>query len=213
MLLFFSVVILLILSFTLILVLSMVRITLENLELSSVGNKIVKKYKYKIGLYFLGKVRLLSTEVSDDRISKLSEKKLVKHNIENIKSNIVSEKKHRNKMVWNLIKQSKQKFQIKSFKLKVCVDVESVELTSYIVGLLSIVVPNLIRNNIKQCKPQNYKFEISPLYKNQNYVYLQLSSIINIKVVHIINMLKLIGGMKSEGTSNRRLNVNCYGKY
>ena len=40
-----------------------------------------------------------------------------------------------------------------------------------------------------------------------------LDSIISIKVVHIINMFKVIGGMKNERSSDRRLNVNCYGKH
>ena len=58
-----------------------------------------------------------------------------------------------------------------------------------------------------------YKWSVIPRYKYSNFVSLKLNCIISIKTVHIINMFKVIGGNKYEGSSNRRLNANSYGKH
>ncbi len=212
MLLFFSI-ILLILSGILIFMFSEVRLVIENFELSNLDKKNVREYKVKVGLYLPGKIRLLSIEINNNKISKLSKNNYIKNRIEDIKrkDNYVEEIKRR--IGWESIKDLIQKIQINKFKMKMFIDTENVILTSYIVAIVSILVPNLIRDNIGKFYRKKYEFEVSPLYQNQNYIYLKLSSIISIKVVHIINMFRVIGGIKNERASNRRFNVDCYGKY
>ena len=98
-------------------------------------------------------------------------------------------------------------------KLKVYIDTKDVLATSYLVGIISASIPNIVRPNLESFDKKCFEYSVIPLFKNQNYLYLSLNSIISIKVVHIINMLKMTGGINNERTSNRRFNVNCYGKY
>lgn len=209
MLLFFSI-ILIVLALFFIIVFSELKFKINNFELISEKNNTNVKYNVKIGIYFLGKIPILFCNLSNEKASKFIKKsyfeKLVKDfpKINNKKAEI------QKKTIWNVIRKNGK---ITLLKLKMYIDTEDVLITSYLVGIISILIPNLIRNNIENVKPNNLNYKIQPLYKNQNFIYLKLNSIFSIKLVHIINMLKVMGGNRNERTSNRKLNVNCYGKY
>lgn len=212
MLLFFSITILF-LSVILICVLSEIKLIIEQLELSNHNKKMILKYEGRICLYLCGKIKLLSFKFDNNKISKISKKKVVQKRVDKIKKDNNYIKKISWQILYNVIKQLKQKLKIDTLKLQLYIDTEDVILTSYIVGITSIVIPNIIRSNIKKFNKRKYELKIFPLYQNRNYINLILNSIISIKVVHIINMFKVMGGVKHERTSNRRFNVNCYGKY
>ena len=91
---------------------------------------------------------------------------------------------------------------IDKFRLEMHIDTKNVLFTSYLVGTVSAIIPNIIGQRIKKYNSQDFKFKILPVYNNQNNIYIKLNSIISIKVVHIINMFKLIGGIKNERQSN-----------
>ncbi len=210
MLLFFSIVLLCMFS-TLILILSDVKLIIENIEFSNSGHNEMLKYSGKVGIYFLGKIKLYATKIDSDKDTKISDKRHINRIIGTIKKD--NTRRLRKVNVLDVVKKGSSKIIIDKFNLRVCVDTEDVVLTSYIVGIISAIIPNFVRNYIKKYNINDYRFEIYPIYKNKNYIYLKLNSIISIKVVHIISMLKTIGGISNERTSNRRSNVNCYGKY
>ena len=209
MLLFFSV-ILFFLILVLVIIFSELKIKINKFELLREKHNTDLKYNVKIGLYFLGKIPIFFYNFSEKKSSKFINKnhigkiakKLPKMN--NNKMNL-----HK-KTILNIIQKS---VKITVFKLKMYVDTENVIITSYLVGIISIIIPNLLRKNIVNVNSEKFNYKIQPIYKNHNFIYLKLNSIFSIKLVHIINMLKVMGGNKNERTSNRKLNVNCYGKY
>ena len=73
-----------------------------------------------------------------------------------------------------------------------------------IVFIISMILPRII----KKYNSKKYYYEIKPIYKNENMVKLDFSCIINIKMVHIMDILYLVlkkGRVnKNERTSNRR---------
>lgn len=209
MLLFFSIM-LVILILIFMISLSDLKFKINNVELSNYGFKTNTKYDVKIGLYFLGKVPILFFNLSNKKASKFIKKSYIEKLIKELPQIQNNKVKFQRKTIWDLIR---KKGKITTFKLKIYLDTENAITTSYLVGIISIIIPNLLRENIKNVSPENFNFKILPLYKNQNFIYLKLNSIFSIKLVHIINMLKVIGGDKNERTSNRKLNVNCYGKY
>lgn len=209
MLLFFSIM-LVILILIFMISLSDLKFKINNVELSNYGFKTNTKYDVKIGLYFLGKVPILFFNLSNKKASKFIKKSYIEKLIKELPQIQNNKVKFQRKTIWDLIR---KKGKITTFKLKIYLDTENAITTSYFVGIISIIIPNLLRGNIKNVSPENFNFKILPLYKNQNFIYLKLNSIFSIKLVHIINMLKVIGGDKNERTSNRKLNVNCYGKY
>ena len=209
MLLFFSIMLFILILFSMI-SLSELKFKINNLELSSFGTKTDAKYNVKIGLYFLGKIPILSFNLSSKKASKFIKKSYIEKLIKELPKIKNSKVKLQRKTIWDLIRKNGK---ITTFKLKVFLDTENAITTSYLVGIISIIIPNLLQRNIKNVNSENFNFKILPIYKNQNFIYLKLNSIFSIKLVHIINMLKVIGGDKNERTSNRKLNVNCYGKY
>lgn len=209
MLLFFSIMLFILILFFMI-SLSELKFKINNLELSSFGTKTDTKYNVKIGLYFLGKIPILFFNLSSKKASKFIKKSYIEKLIKELPKIKNSKVKLQRKTIWDLIRKNGK---ITTFKLKVFLDTENAIITSYLVGIISIIIPNLLQRNIKNVNSENFNFKILPIYKNQNFIYLKLNSIFSIKLVHIINMLKVIGGDKNERTSNRKLNVNCYGKY
>lgn len=198
---------------SILLLFSEIKITLNTLEYDTEKKEKESKYSGKIGLYFLGKIKLFAKKIDDKSTSQFLNNNFIKEKITRLnifnKDNTTEKYRINRKIVKEVMKHLK----IDMLKLQIQIDTESVLLTSYLVGFISALIPNLIRNNIKSYNNKNYKWEIVPIYKSKNSISLKLNSIISIKVVHIINMLKMIGGIKNERSSNRRLNVNCYGEH
>ena len=204
----------------LILLLSEIKFIIEEFELSNENFKTVNSKKWNVpnyrgilGLYFLGKIKLLSIKISNNKTKKILEKDFVKQKIQNAKKLSKYRNKAQKEMIKNAIKHIFKHLKINRLKLKINIDTKNVILTSYLVAIISTIISNIIRNNIKKFNSKNHSFEVSPLFNNQNYLYVKFNCIISIRVVHIINMFKVMGGKKNERSSNRRFNVNCYGKY
>lgn len=210
MLLFFSsillIIMLLVVLLFMIIILSDLCFKIENLYVCY-NNNISKEYKYKIRiqLKFLGVLPFISFTLTDSnsKVSKIMEK------MQNGKFKV----KGKHAEIFRVIGILYDSIEIKKLKFLLTIDIENPMITSYIVGIISMIIPNIIRRNIKSFDSKKISYKICPLYQHKNIIDLHLESIINIKIVHIINMLKVIGGMNNERTSNRKLNVNCYGKY
>ncbi len=205
MLLFFSIILLIFII--VIIIMSDLKITIEKLELKQNNKKFDFKFYGKINIVFLNKIKLFEAKVDS---TKLSRKSRIVNEITKLNN---TKNSRTNKGIICILKEIKKYIVIELFNLVIDIDTESVMLTSYLVGTIYTIIPNLIRNNLRGFNPEKYRLVISPLYKEQEYIYVYLSSIINIKIVHIINMLKMIGGIRNERTSNRRFNANSYGKY
>lgn len=199
------------------LIFSSFKLIVTNLEINNSNNKIMPIYELKIAFYLLGKIKLFSFKINNNKTKKILEKDFIKQKIENIKIKSHEKSKKQKKFQIKILKQFIKKLELESINLIIYVDTKNVILTSYFVGIISSIIPNILKENIKNFDSKHHIFKITPLYKNQNYIYIKLNCIINIKIVHIISMYKLgnkyKGGKKYERSPYRRFNVNCYGKY
>lgn len=199
------------------LIFSSFKLIVTNLEINNSNNKIMPIYELKIAFYLLGKIKLFSFKINNNKTKKILEKDFIKQKIENIKIKSHEKSKKQKKFQIKILKQFIKKLELESINLLIYVDTKNVILTSYFVGIISSIIPNILKENIKNFDSKHHIFKITPLYKNQNYIYIKLNCIINIKIVHIISMYKLgnkyKGGKKYERSPYRRFNVNCYGKY
>lgn len=199
------------------LIFSSFKLIVTNLEINNSNNKIMPIYELKIAFYLLGKIKLFSFKINNKKTKKILEKDFIKQKIENIKIKSHEKSKKQKKFQIKILKQFIKKLELESINLLIYVDTKNVILTSYFVGIISSIIPNILKENIKNFDSKHHIFKITPLYKNQNYIYIKLNCIINIKIVHIISMYKLgnkyKGGKKYERSPYRRFNVNCYGKY
>jgi len=118
-----------------------------------------------------------------------------------------------NKSIKNELK--KMKLRLEELNLKIDIGIEDCVLTSYAVGIISILIsnllPHIIQKNIKNSEIINrYKYQIAPIYMNKNLYKINLNCIIGAKLVHIIYIIFLIKkeekrrSDKNERASNRK---------
>ena len=197
--------IIIILSFTTIMLLSTIQIKVINLILENKKERDVKRinnsYKIKIGIYFFNKIPILWINLNSKKIKKISSSKsLPKVDFQKLKN-----KENINKKIVNLIKNIQIK--VKNIKLNVNIGTIDAILTSYLVAVIAsiigIVLPHITeKNNINTCY-----FIVNPKYQNKNEYNIKFEGIIYIKIVHIIfSMLNFVrkGSNENERTSNRR---------
>lgn len=190
-------------------------------------------YEIKFGLYFMKKIRIIGLKLNKDkqekikrRIQKLQNSKLIKKlsktSIKKIP--LKSEKKLEREILFNNIKPLKLakiifknlKIEILKFKMNLQIGLEDVIITSSLITIISVIVPIILRLTNKYIKNiNNYRYKILPIYGNKNVLKLDLNCIINLKLVHIINIIYIIVKMKrrsdkNERTSNRRSYDYCH---
>lgn len=190
-------------------------------------------YEIKFGLYFMKKIRIIGLKLNKDKQEKIKRKiqklqnsklikKLSKTSIKKIPLKL--EKKLEREILLNNIKPSKLakiifknlKIEILKFKMNLQIGLENVIITSSLITIISVIVPIILRLTNKYIKNiNNYRYEILPIYGNKNALKLDLNCIINLKLVHIINIIYIIVKMKrrsdkNERTSNRRSYDYCH---
>ncbi len=101
-----------------------------------------------------------------------------------------------------------------SINLKVDLGTEDAIYTSILATLLSIAISSILP--IIAC-PKKYKkiyYKINPSFLGRNVFYLNLKSIISVKMIHIISIIFIIlrkrRGKKNERASDRRAYANSY---
>ena len=217
MLLFFSILALIVL-FSLIILFSEFNINVINFEFTNIKEIICNPNKIKLEILLFGKIKWLSYSFKNIKISKKININNFKNYYKKIKdrSNGLTKKERvkQNLYIENfmlkLIKYSK----IKKFNIEIIIDTENPELLAYITTVIATIIPNALREHISYYKKERFSFEIIPLFNNTNSIYIKLNCIFSIKIVHIINMLKLEKRRgKNERTSNRRFNANSNGKH
>lgn len=180
-----------VLAFVIILVFfSYIKIVIKNLELNTENNKNNESIII-IKIILFGKI-LFCCKVQEKIWNKVSFNKEKFHMTKNDK-----------KKIFNKLK--KANIKLEKLDLKVAIGLEDCVITSYVVGLLSAIISNVLpyiynkKNNVK-----NYNYQVMPIY-NKFFSKLQLNCIISAKLVHIIFIILLIrkGSKKYERTSNR----------
>ncbi len=76
---------------------------------------------------------------------------------------------------------------IKELKLNTEYDFKDAAVTGITAGILYSIESNLLLWILKYKKIQNYRFNINPLFKQENVIHINFSCIIQFKLGHIIN--------------------------
>ncbi len=186
----------------LLLVFSKIRIEIENLKFTSQRHPryINEDYKLIIKLCILKKIPILKINLTKTRLEKIELKKQIeKINFEELIDNKPLDLK--------IIRAFKRlNIDIKNINLYIEMGTENAALTAIIVPVISTILSIIFSRKIK--KEQNQKFEIKPIYINQNLINIMFSGIFEIKMIHIINIIYILnkkeGVDRNERTSNRR---------
>lgn len=183
---------------------STLHVKIENLELSNVHRVIdgpkIPKYKIEIALYLFNKVKWIWIHINHEKLKKMYQKMhLNKIDFKQVEQDIQIEDL---KILKNI------KLKISLFKLNLRLGTEDAILTSTLVFIISTFISILLGYTVKKYKNNQYYYEVKPVYCNQNIYEIKLNSIIEIKMVHIINIIYIFikkkKGDNHERTSNRR---------
>ena len=184
----------------LIILLSTIRIEVDKVKLKIFEEKLKKSkiifdYELYIGLYLLGKIKIVKIKINKQILNKINIKEKI--STENIKK--IKREAKKNKELKKVILK---------LDLKLELDTPDVLITTGLVTTISIIVSIIFSKLLKIKKFNEYKYKIIPLYNNKNMLNLEINCIINIKIVHIIFILYILMKKrrddKNERTSNRR---------
>lgn len=196
--------------------LSNIEIEINKLLFDS-DNKRCKKledYLIYVRLKFLDKITWLKIRIDNERIVKIGKSKILKSKIskkidglEDIKEKILINRKE----ILNLNNIKKLNIKIKKLYLDLKVSALDNIMTSFIVATVSSVISIILARNIKKYERDKYIYSITPIYKDKPILKIKLNCIIDIKIVHIMNVIYMLLKKRSveydERTSNRRTYV------
>lgn len=207
MMLFFLCVVIMFLIILLVIRYSSIKISIINLEIDTDNKDIIGDYQIEVGIYFFKKIRIMKFTVNEKKVRRLQNSKFIKR-ISNINFGRVTkrlEKRLHDKMmldyknfnILNFVKVlSKEiKPEILKFKLNLKIGAQDIIVTTYAIPIISTLISFVLKLTVKDVKlknkKRNYYYKIEPIY-NKNIINLRLDCIINVKIVHIINIIYIL---------------------
>lgn len=212
MMLFFLCVLIIFLFILLIIKYSSIRISIINLEIDTDNKDIISDYEVEVGIYFLKKIRIMKFTVNEKEVKKLQNSKFVKriYNInfgrgnkrlgkrfkkrlqKKLQDKVMLDYKNFNILDFIKVLLKEIKPEILKIKLNLKIGVEDIMVTTYAIPVISTLISFILKLTVKDVdlknKRRDYYYKIEPIY-NKNIINLRLNCIINVKIVHIINII------------------------
>ncbi len=189
---------------------SSLKISIEDFK---IYNKKITNLKIIISIAFLNEINLLQITLNKEKIENLKKNKIIKKIIKKVQEEILKDYTNENKIKVNKIKKGLKSLKyvsIKNIKIKGKVGTANAVITAFLTTFLNLFITFFIARKVN-----NTKYEILPVYIDENYFELSIKCIISIKVVHIIHIARLLKRKESDKidgrTSNRRSYANSHG--
>lgn len=177
----------------------------------------LKDYLFYIRLKLFDKITWIKIKIDHEKIEKMKKSKVLKNKMfekltkhYNIKDIILKNKKEiLNRDNIKYIKELNIKVKKLNLYMELCA-INSIVTSGIVVGIASIISVVLARN-IEKYDRDRYKYIITPIYEYKPRLKIELNCIIDIKIVHIMNVIYMLIKKRSveydERTSNRRTYV------
>lgn len=189
---------------------SSLKISIEDFK---IYNKKITNLKIIISIAFLNEINLLQITLNKEKIENLKKNKIIKKIIKKVQEEILKDYTNENKIKVNKIKKGLKSLKyvsIKNIKIKGKVGTANAVITAFLTTFLNLFITFFIARKVN-----NTKYEILPVYIDENYFELSIKCIISIKVVNIIHIARLLKRKESDKidgrTSNRRSYANSHG--
>ncbi len=206
----------LIISFFLLLLLSNIEIEINKLWFDSSNKKgeKLKDYLFYIRLKLLDKITWFKIKIDNKKITKIKNSKLLKckafekiNRIKEIKENALKNKKD----ILNIRNLKDLDIKIEQLNLDMKISVSDNVITSFTVVAISTIISIILARNISKYEKDKYMYLITPIYEYKPTLKIKLNCIIDVKIVHIMNVIYMLVKKRSveydERTSNRRAYV------
>ncbi len=169
-----------------------------------------KKYQVRLVIYLLNTIPIFKLTINKKRIDKLKDN--TKNKIKNrFKEKIKKQNQKRLENNYNIKSDVKTiskniVVKVKKFELDFEIGTENVILTSFLVPFISYIISYMISKN--QENIYENKYNIKPIFKENNIINFKLNCIFEIKLIHIITAICIIKKKrrvdKNERTPNRK---------
>lgn len=203
---FFLLLIIVLLTLLLLIVFSRIKINIKNIKFTSYKveeRHLQENYDIEVKLYVLKFLRILKINITKEKLEKLR----LENKIKKLEKKLILKDVKFDVNVFDVLKNLKIIFE--ELNLKVEIGTENSALTSIIFGIVSGIIPFVLRNQIKNIEKQ--KIDIKPIYLNQNLLNIELNCIFNIKMIHIIYVMYILNKKRRDEKYVRTSNRRSYG--
>lgn len=203
---FFLLLIIVLLTLLLLITFSRIKINIKNIKFTSYKveeRHLQENYDIEVKLYVLKFLRILKINITKEKLEKLR----LENKIKKLEKKLILKDVKFDVNVFDVLKNLKIIFE--ELNLKVEIGTENSALTSIIFGIVSGIIPFVLRNQIKNIEKQ--KIDIKPIYLNQNLLNIELNCIFNIKMIHIIYVMYILNKKRRDEKYVRTSNRRSYG--
>ena len=182
-------------------ILSTLHIQIKNLSVSNMEPKNKNEYSIIFSLYLGNKIKWIWFRLNDKKVRKIySKMQLEKLDFKKFRKDF---------KVKDLKELPKLQPKISYLNLDANLGFISPITTSFLIATIASIISIALPYLAKSIKKERYIYNIKPLYYNKNLYKINLNCIIEIKMVHIINIIYMLlkkGRKKNEcsTTSNRK---------
>ena len=192
-----------------------IKFQIQNLKISTNEKPhLNKKYQIKIVIYTLGFIPILKIKLNNKKIKKIINNQKIKEKIKQQETKIIENKANIDKEL--IISLKNIKTEVKEINLKIRIGTENASLTAFTIPVISTFIAMFLSKQIKKYNDKQV-FLVEPVYLDKNLLNIEISSIFQIKMIHIINTICIVNkkrkGDKNERTSNRRSYDYGYEQY
>ena len=169
------------------LVFSKVNVYIKSCYITNNSNGLNSKYSVKLKFYWFGVLPIFMVNFKNEELKILFFKINYKK--------IISNRRFRNK-----IEKAKNNFKISRIKLlkpefqkldlNLILGTESVEVTTFLVTVISFILSYWLKKQINIFDETKYKYIVKPNYNENNKIYLNFNAVFNVKTSNIIECIK-----------------------
>lgn len=180
------------------------QIHLKDIFLSNLETKKRHSYEIRLSFHLFGKVKWLQLKLNSQRIHKLYRKMHLER---------IDIKKLEQDFRWDDLKiLSKLHPIISYFNLQAKIGLQTPITTAFLVASSSSIISIILSHFVKKWNSQDYQYRIEPIFLSKNLYQIQWNCIIELKMVHIINVLYIfVKKGKSDKNESRTSNRKSYG--
>lgn len=203
---FFLLLFLILITLLILVIFSKIEINVRNIRFTSYKvqeRHLQEDYNIEVKLYVLKFLRLLKINITKEKLEKLK----LENKIKKLEKKLILKDVKFDVNVFDVLKNLKIIFE--ELNLKVEIGTENSALTSIIFGIVSGIIPIILRNQIKNIEKQ--KIDIKPVYLNENLLNIELNCIFNIKMIHIIYVMYILNKKRRDEKYVRTSNRRSYG--
>ena len=187
-------------------ILSTLKIEIKDAELSNINDKyenkqntirskIGKKYKIKISLLFLNKIKYISINLNYKKIQELKSK---------INFNKINIKKIEKEFEWSDFKELIEiKPNISYMNLNIKLGIDDVLFTTYLIPIISTIISIFLPLVVEKASRNKVNYIIKPIYNNGNIYDVKINIGLKIKIIKVVNAIYKI-------YKKRKIKINIY---